>query len=419
MARGILAELNRIAKKAAREAERKQRTAETERLSSIRRMQQAQKAEVRLAQQIAKASEKELKRLEKELKEAHIATRTALAEEKNAALGEIYDEVDTLLLATLDIDDFVDLEAMKVTAQHPPFDRAYLERPTAAPAKLSIPPKPTLELPPAPTGVFALFGKKRHENAVETVRSEYYKALERWELIKKRLATDYQNTVEHYRQKEAERLNELRAAREQYAVACEIREKEAFERNKEVDKLIAELGYGVPEAIEEYVSIVLSNSVYPEHFPVQYSFSFDAKTAELTLRTAISPPDYIPTIKSYKYIRSKDEIRETHLSQKACRDRYASTAHQVALRTLHEVFEADRRGLIQAISLEVGTSTNDPATGNLTYIPFVAVGVERSVLMELDLSAVVPEATLQHLGASMSKNPYALESAITSGIRRS
>jgi len=37
--------------------------------------------------------------------------------------------------------------------------------------------------------------------------------------------------------------------------------------------------------------------------------------------------------------------------------------HQVALRSFHEVFEADRRGLIRSISLEVGTETIDPATG--------------------------------------------------------
>ena len=42
-----------------------------------------------------------------------------------------------------------------------------------------------------------------------------------------------------------------------------------------------------------------------------------------------------------------------------------------------EVFEADRRGLIKTISLEVGTNSIDPATGRPTYIPFVITAAER------------------------------------------
>ncbi|MGA7206233.1 MAG: hypothetical protein WBX27_16555, partial [Specibacter sp.] len=106
-------------------------------------------------------------------------------------------------------------------------------------------------------------------------------------------------------------------------------------------------------------------------------------------------------------------------SQKDSKDRYAGIVHQVALRTLHEIFEADRRSLIQSISLDVGTQTIDPATGHDTYIPFVAVAASREVFSELELSAVVPLATLEHLGASVSKNPLGLVPANTAGVRRS
>ncbi|MDQ0850645.1 hypothetical protein QFZ65_002583 [Arthrobacter sp. B3I9] len=73
-------------------------------------------------------------------------------------------------------------------------------------------------------------------------------------------------------------------------------------------------------------------------------------------------------------MKASDEITSVALSQKESKDRYAGIVHQVVLRTLHEVFEADRRALIQSIALEVGTQTINPATGNETYIPFAAVG---------------------------------------------
>ncbi len=419
MARGLLAELNRMAKQAAREAERAQRAAERERQAAVRRAEQARKAEERAKKQLARAREQERKQLEKEAKEAHAAAQVALVEEKNAELAEVYDEIDALLQATLDVDDFVDLESLKGTAEHPPFDRPDLEIPIPPPVRMPEPPKPILKTPPPPSGLGALFGKKKHERTVAGAKAAHQKALEVWEATKTRQKAEYETAVEDHQRQEAERLETLEAEKERYAAECRAREEQMAERNGEVDKLIADLGYGVAEATEEYVSIVLENSVYPEHFPVKHEFSFDSVTAELTLRVLIPPPDSIPTIKAYKYTKSKDKISSTDLSQKACKDRYAGAVHQVALRTLHEVFEADRRRLIQTISMEVGTDTIDPATGNQTYIPFLATGAERNTFIEFDLSAVVPTATLKHLGASISKNPLNLEAADTSGIRKS
>jgi restriction system protein len=139
----------------------------------------------------------------------------------------------------------------------------------------------------------------------------------------------------------------------------------------------------------------------------------------LRLHVVVPGPSAIPEIKAYKYTKSSDEITTAALSQKVCRDRYGSIVHQVALRSIHEVFESDRRGLIRTIRLEVGTDTIDPATGRQTYIPFVVVGAERDTFLEFDLSAVIPDRTLARMGAAVSKNPYALVAAEAEGVRRS
>lgn len=419
MARGLLSELNRIAKQAAREAERSRRATERERMSALRRAEQARKANERAQKQLTRARVQDRKKLEKMASEARVAARMALVEKKNTELADIYDEIDTLLQATLAIDDFVDLESFKETVEHPPFDRADLEEPIPAPEPPKEPPKPILNAPTPPTGLRAWFGKKKHERSVAAAEDAHEKALEICQATKLQQKTDFESEVEKYQRRETNRQQALVEAKQRYATECSGREKEVMERNAEVDTLITNLGYGVQEAIEEYISIVLDNSVYPEHFPVTHESSFDATTAELTLRIFIPTPHSIPTTKAYKYVKSKDEINQTYLSQKACKDRYTNAVHQVSLRTLHEVFEADRRGLVETISLEVGTETREPATGNRAFIPFVAIGAERETFIEFDLSAVLPMATLKHLGASVSKNPYSLEAADTSGIRKS
>jgi restriction system protein len=222
-----------------------------------------------------------------------------------------------------------------------------------------------------------------------------------------------------YRKRESKRLAALETERAKYERDCSAREAKVQEQNKKIDAFVANLGYGDVEAVQEYISIVLANSIYPSHFPVDHDFKFHASSAELRLKVSVPSPDCLPTIKAHKYNKAKDEITTTTLSQKACKDRYASAVLQVALRSLHEVFEADRRGLIQTISLEVGTRTNDPATGLTSFIVFVATAAEREAFMALDLSNVVPAATLEHLGASVSKNPFGLIATKSSGVRRS
>ncbi len=416
---GFLAELNRAAKIVAREHERATREAERERKAAVRRAEQAQKAEERAAKQFERAQQADRKRLEKEAKEAHIAAMMAEVDRRNLELSGIYEEIDSLLGATLDVDDYVDLELLRVEVEHPLFDRPDLESPVPLPEPLPDAPKPVFKVPPPPTGIYRMFAGKKHSKAVDDATARHEEAIAQWSNSLAQLALDRTAATEKHHRAEAQRLADLEVELERYGKECAAREAEAAERNAAVDKLISDLGYGTGEAVQEYVSIVLANSVYPDHFPVTHDFSFEPTSAELRLRVLVPPPERISNIKAYKYTKSSDEITTTHLSQKACKDRYLDAIHHVALRSIHEVFEADRRGLIQTVSLEVGTETLHPATGQSTYIPFVAVGSERAAFLEFDLSAIVPSATLAHLGAALSKNPYGLVAAEPKGVRRS
>lgn len=415
----FLSELNRAAKIMAREHEKAMRAAERERVAAVRLAEQARKADERAAAQLTRAQAADRKRLEKEAKAAHLAAQTAEVDELNLDLNAKYEDIDSLLAATLDVDDYVDLESLRVVVDHPRFDRPELREPVRPPAPIPDPPEPVFIAPPPPTGISSVFGgAKKHARAVEAAKARHEEAVAQWNDSLLQLERDRQVAAEKHERIEKNRLAMLQAETARYERECAAREAEAVKRNAAVDELIANLGYGVPEAVQEYVSIVLDNSVYPEHFPVTHEFSFEAATAELRLRVLVPPPDQVSDIKAYKYVKASDEISTTKLSQKACRDRYASAVHQVALRSIHEVFEADRRGLIQTVSLEVGTDTVHPATGLRGFIPFVAVASERKAFMEFDLSAIVPSATLDHLGAALSKDPYRLVASDTKGVRR-
>ena len=417
--RGFFAELARQSVVAAKERERAQRETYLRHAAAIREAEQAMKASERAHAKLSKATEAERKRFEKEALEAYVASKEADVIAQNENLEHIYEEIDSLLASTLKVDDYVDLISLRVTVSHPTFDRADLEMPIPQPNRIPDPKEPVLVLPDPPSGLFSFLGKKKYAEAVENAQRAHEKAVIEWRAACHGLQVHRQKAEEVRATDEVRRLDTLKLERERYAKECAAREAEAAERNGRLDQLITNLAYGTADAIQEYVSIVLSNSVYPDHFQIAHEFEFDPSTAELRLRVLVPGPGEIPEIKSYKYTKATDEITSMSLSQKECRDRYAGAIHQVALRSFHEVFESDRRGLIKTISLEVGTNTIDPATGQQTYVPFVIAAAEREMFLAFNLSAVVPALTLGRLGAAVSKNPYSLVAAERSGVRRS
>lgn len=403
------------------QAERRREERERERAyrSAVVKAQQLRSMQHRAAEQAVRASDAQRKRAEKEAREAHVAAMEAEVERRNAELDRTYDDLDSLLAATLELDDFVDLNTLRRKVAHPPFDRPDLQQPTVAPVAAAEFPAPALLTPPAPKGLKALFGKKKHLREVEHAKQEHAAAILSWHEAERQRLRGNEAAAEEYRRAETKRIDAFHTEMARYAAECQRRENEVKSHNDDVDTLINDLAYGAPQAVQEYVSIVMANSVYPTHFQASPSFVFDPDSAELKLRVLVPAPDSVPTIKGYKYAKASDEITEVSLPLKACKDRYSGAVSQVALRSLHEVFEADRRGTIKTISLEVGTETIDPATGRTTYVPFVAVGAERETFLSFELANVVPSATLDRLGGSVSKNPFDLIAANAKGVRRS
>lgn len=411
--RGFLAELQhqqRLSQKRALAAAKAQTQAHAQ-------VQRARAAQERAVAAASRASEAERKRWEREMQVAHVELRTAEAAELNDLLEAEYAEIDGLLEATLSVDDYVDLESLKQQAEHPPFPRWDLETPESAPLPIPVPGPPVFVEPAPPTG---LFGKKKKvEEARQRAQYDHQQLWMQWEAYCASIPARDAELAREHAEREQARLTLLAAERERYQAACQVREAGVAEQNTAIDNLIAGLGYGTVEAIHEYVGIVLANSLYPSTFPVEHEAEFDPATAELRLRVIVPSPDSLTTVKSYRYVKASDDVVPTELSKTAANQRYAGALHQVALRSLHEIFEADRRGLIQAISLELGPMAQEPATGRHAFIPLIGVTSPRDLFMQFDLSGVVPLATLQHLGAAVAKTPSALVAVDVAGVRRS
>lgn len=415
--RGVIAEINRQIKASQRRSEQAARERERAAAKAQREAEKAQRDAERAYNQARqsdiKAREAAYKAAEKALKEARIAEVGAM----NATLAETYDAIDSLLDQTLDVDDWVDLEAMRISnVEHPTFEADGLEYEEAPVPDPIYPDQPQYVEPPEPTGVAAKFGGlKRHAQVVENARASYEKASASWHETATRMYEEYQQKIAQREDREVARKARLQQALDTYGEECFRREMEAREFNDTLDALISGLAYDSASAIEEYIGIVLSNSIYPEVFPVNHEYTFDLSTRELTLAAMIPSPSAVPSVKAYKYVASRNEVEASSLSQSQQKARYNTAVWNVGVRTIHEVFEADRLGKIHTISLTVQTEDTNPATGRVEKFVLLAVAVPRDDFINIDLTNAVPTATLDMFKASRSKNPFALVPAKTTG----
>ncbi|MFF4555293.1 hypothetical protein [Streptomyces sp. NPDC001422] len=418
--RGFFAELNYQAQQAEKRRRQQEAAGHRAHLAAQRQAERATKAYERAQLAAARSSAAERKAAEREAARLHVESRLAEVESMNASLAGDLADIDGLLTWTLDMDDYVDLESLKISAvEHPPFTPGRMAVPAPNVPEPAYELEPVYEEPAAPGGLSAMLGgKKRHQQAVEGARTAFADAHRHWERAKEAAHSSYVKKAAQREKSEAKRVAELSAAEEKYKQECEKREADASAHNAEVAKLINDLAFDVESAIQEYVGIVLSNSVYPEVFPVEHDHVFNLASRELSLKVTVPEPSSVPAVKAYRYVKAKDEIASTNLPVREKKERYANAVWQVAVRSLHEIFEADRAGKVHSIALAVGVDTVDPATGRPATVPLVIVAADRETFNSFDLAKVIPQATLQHLGAAISKSPFDLVPADTSrGVR--
>ncbi|WP_197280861.1 restriction endonuclease [Bosea vaviloviae] len=115
--------------------------------------------------------------------------------------------------------------------------------------------------------------------------------------------------------------------------------------------------------------------------------------------------EIIPTVLEFRYNRSQDNIVEKPRKPTEIKSDYQDVIASVALRTLHEIFEAEHRGHVDVICINGYIHTVDPATGRDIQPHLISVRTTREKFVEIDLARVDKKACLRNLGAQVSRSP--------------
>jgi restriction system protein len=154
------------------------REMQCERERQARAQERAAAAAIRASEQARRALERAQAWEEKERKRLYLEARQAEVEAMNEALAADVATLESLLRQTLDVDDYLDFEALKQTPVIPPFRPGDLATSEVA---------PELILPPPLSGVAKLVpgAKAKYERAVEAARASHQAEIEAYALREK------------------------------------------------------------------------------------------------------------------------------------------------------------------------------------------------------------------------------------------
>lgn len=129
------------------------------------------------------------------------------------------------------------------------------------------------------------------------------------------------------------------------AISKYLREKAEFDAEK--NKKNGELTYlrkrfeeSDKDAVERYLSIVLTKSKYPADFEHDFEIIYDREHKKVTVNFLFQDIDSFPITEKYVYNRETDEIEEVMMSKEKALSFYTSVLYSVGIRTIHEVVES-------------------------------------------------------------------------------
>lgn len=373
--RSLWTELQRDRANRQRLEQQARRAAERAHAKAVREREQARRAGIRQAA----ASERERKRLYIEDRKADAA---AMAAELQARIAQL----DSVLTAGLHRGPGVSFASLKHSAEMPPFDPGELDTPAAEPQWAQFAPRP-------PSVAGRMFGGSARYAREEAAARE-----------------TYEHECARHAAAESDRRRQLTERRHAHDRQAAEAAKAVAEHNAGVDQFERDFRAGDPEAVAQFLTLVLDASFYPEGFAHRTRALYRPEPREVVVEYELPQESVIPVERDYKYVQTRDEIDTVSRPVTEIKDRYARLIAMVALRTIHEVFAADPGGLVAVVTFNGHVSTKDRATGQPVRPCLISVNAPQELFATFVLADLDPVACLRNkLKALMSPHPYDLD----------
>lgn len=341
-----------------------------------------------------------------------------IAEERTREAQEIQKEIENILIHTLTIDDTIDWNTLKDNKKFNisnPINQLDLEL-----QKVNIPIDPVSQKKPEEPikknyqpklSVVDKVFKSLAQKKINQAEQLYESAKLSWQKATNDVNSSNRKQLEEYDLKFKDFENKKFKIRKQYEeLENNWKEQEINyyqnqkDHNLKIDLLKEKYFDRQRESIIQYCELVLNNSIYPDTFPKDFEIDYNENNKILIVEYVLPSPEQIPTLTEVKYIATKKELKDSFLSETQVAKIYDNVIYKIALRTLHELFEADEANSIDAIIYNGWVETNNKANGKRVNNCIVSIQSKKEEFMEIELSNVDPKTCFKNLkGIGSSK----------------
>ena len=221
---------------------------------------------------------------------------------------------------------------------------------------------------------------------------------------------NHRDAMSEFSRAEAAKRSAFMELTQQYEREKAMYDAEAQRRNSEIDQFQTEYLAKEAEAVIAYSEMVLTRSEYPvEGFAQKFRIAYRPESSELVVEYDLPEVSIIPEEAEYRYFKTKDTIESKPRKPAEIKQVYRDMIASIALRTLHELFEADQADALALITFNGMVDTHDPASGREVRVPVVSVRAPKGDFLELRLEKVDKVACLRNLGAQVSGRPDELQ----------
>lgn len=330
---------------------------------------------------------------------AHDANqKKQLAADRTTEALQAIEHLNGTLAQTLAVDDAIDWDTLKDTSPYP-VPTPGKEAPPTAPEKPQAYREPIATDPEFKPriGIFDWFSGTRRKQRIQEAADAFAQSHQNWTLWMAENERQHQANLEHHdsllQQQEATHVAAVNAWRrdaETYAL-------QQSEANAAIDQKRDEYMQSDLEAVTDYCLMVLENSVYPECFPKSFELEYNPTNRIVIVDYQLPAPSDLPALIEVKYIASRDDFSEKTMSQNQLNQVYDSVLYQVALRTIHELLEADTINALAAVVFNGWVRSVDPSTGLQAESCVLSLQSGREEFLLLDLGNVDPRACFKKL----------------------
>jgi restriction system protein len=333
----------------------------------------------------------------------------SLAAAKTADAQQEMERLESILRYTLNINDAIDWEGLKDKSPFPERRPAFGEDPVE-PQRQALPREPQssdLNYLPQFSLLDKLFTSRRER--IKAAKQAVFEAdLQKWKKTVADLTAAHAETTRTFEQEVQVRQEQHRVADLAWQKRKNDYSSRQLEANAAVDRKRAAYESLLPEAVIEYCDLVLSKSDYPDYFPQEFELSYDSATKALVVDYVLPSPDALPTLKAVKYVASRDEIEEQHISDGQAAKLFDDVLYQTVLRTLHELFESDTVFALSTVVINGIVTAISQSTGKPVTSCVLSLRANRDEFLSIDLARVDPKTCFKALKGVGSSKLYGL-----------